>query len=461
MNNFEEKELIKQDIIESGNIRDYISVMQKMPTVEVAEILWELKEEELEGVLVLFTPEQQGQIISDFDYETKYWLFQHMDRRVFAEMFEHMHSSDRADFYRELEKQEQLLLLPYLTKSIREDVIKLSTYESDTAGGIMSTDFATVLESMTCAQAIDKVRKDAPSKKMIYYIYVVDHQMKMQGFVTLKNLIISPPDQLVRDTLHTDYIYARVDEDQESVANKIQKYDLVAIPILNEHDQLAGIVTHDDAIEIIRAEATEDMEKFMGLTPGDDESDYLEDSVWTHYKRRIIWLVSLAALSIFSGFIVHAYEDALAALIILVLYMPMMAATGGNTGSQAATVVITALSLGQITLKDWLKVIYKELRVGILLGISLGFLTILKVYVLSSNADLPVMYSLFNVAMVISLAMTVQVITATLIGSGLPILVKNIGGDPTVAASPAITTIVDITGLLIYFGLATLFFDLG
>lgn len=460
MNNFEEKELLKQDIIESGNIKEYISVMQKMPTVEVAEILWELKEEELEEVLVLFTAEQQGQIISDFDYETKYWLFQHMDRRLFAEMFEHMHSSDRADFYRELEKQEQLLLLPYLTKAIREDVIKLSTYEPDTAGGIMSTDFATVLESMTCAQAIDKVRKDAPSKKMIYYIYVVDHHMKMQGFVTLKNLIISPPNQLVRDTLHTDYIYARIEEDKESVANKIQKYDLVAIPILNEHDQLAGIVTHDDAIEIIRAEATEDMEKFMGLTPGDEESDYLEDSVWTHYKRRIIWLISLAALSIFSGFIVHAYEDALAALIILVLYMPMMAATGGNTGSQAATVVITALSLGQITLKDWIKVIYKELRIGLMLGVSLGCLTILKVFVLSSNADLPAMYSLINIAMVISLAMTIQVITATLIGSGLPILVKNIGGDPTVAASPAITTIVDITGLLIYFGMATLFFDL-
>jgi magnesium transporter len=244
------------------------------------------------------------------------------------------------------------------------------------------------------------------------------------------------------------------------VAQKVEKYDLVAIPVLNELHQLVGIVTHDEAMEILRAEATEDIEKFMGLTPSDEESDYIEDSVWAHYRKRIIWLASLAVLSIFSGVIVHTFEDALSKMIILALFMPMMTATGGNTGSQAATVVITALSLGQVSLSDWLKIVFKESRVGLLLGLSLGVLTFFKVLVLSWGSTVPEFHTIYSVGLIISLAMMVQVFTATLIGSGLPLIVKKMGGDPTVAASPAITTIVDITGLIIYFGTATIFFNL-
>ncbi len=456
-----DKEILKQDILLGGNIKEFVPILQKMPTVEVAEILWELDGDELTEVLFLFTPDQQGQLASDFDFDTQYAIFQRADRRRFAEMFENMHSSVRADFFRNLDKREQVLLLPYLTKRIREDVISLSRYDPESAGGIMSTDFATVLENMTCASAIEKVRKDAPSKKMIYYVYVVDEDMRMKGFLTLKNLILADPNQLVRDVLHRDYIYAEVDEDRESVAKKVERYDLVAIPILNEQSQLAGIVTHDEALEVLRAEHTEDMEKFMGITPSSEESEYLEDSVWYHYRKRIIWLISLAALSIFSAVILHHYEGALAKMTILVLFMPMMAATGGNTGSQAATVVINALALGQVSMKDWLRIVYKESRIGLLLGLSLGLLAFGKVILLSSGAgDLPEMYSLSGFAGVVALALCIQVLSANLIGSGLPLLVRKLGGDPTVAASPAITTIVDITGLLIYFGMATLFFGL-
>jgi magnesium transporter len=313
---------------------------------------------------------------------------------------------------------------------------------------------------MNIQQAIEKVRKDAPSKKMIYYIYVVDDEMQMQGFITLKNLIMVSPETQVSHIMNHEFIYASVDEDKESVAQKVERYDLVAIPVLNELNQLVGIVTHDEAMEVLRAEATEDMEKFMGLTPSDEEADYLEDGVMDHYKKRIIWLASLAALSIFSGVIVHHYEDALNKMIILALFMPMMTATGGNTGSQAATVVITALSLGQVTLTDWLKIVFKESRIGLLLGVSLGILTFFKVLILSWNSEMPVFQTIYSVGMVIGIAMTIQVFSATLIGSGLPLIVKKLGGDPAVAASPAITTIVDITGLVIYFGIATIAFNL-
>ncbi len=458
MSEIDEINTLKEDILQAPDIKPFIPILQKMPTVEVAEILWELTDDKLLEALLLFRPDQQGAIVNDLGFETQYFLFQNMNRRQFAEMFENMDSATRADFYRELSKKEQINLLPYLTKKVREDVIHLSSYEPESAGGIMSTDFATVLENMTCAQAIEKVRQDAPSKKMVYYIYVVDEDMVMKGFVTLKRLIMHSAETKISEILIREYVYATVDEDQESVALKVDKYDLVAIPVLNDESRLVGIVTHDEAIEIMRAEATEDIEKFMGLTPSDEEADYLDDSVKRHYSKRIIWLASLAALSIFSGIIVQRFEDMLAQVMILTLFMPMMTATGGNTGSQAATVVITALSLGQVTLKNWLQIVFKESRVGMLLGLSLGLLTYVNVVIIGWNSTTPEDYTLFYVAMVVGIAMTIQVFSATLIGSGLPLFVKRLGGDPTVAASPAITTFVDITGLLIYFGTATIFF---
>lgn len=339
-------------------------------------------------------------------------------------------------------------------------MIALSAYPPETAGGIMNTDFATVQKNMRCDEAIEKVRSDAPSKKTIYYVYVVDAEQKLQGFVTLKDLIMAEPYQLVEQVLHTEFVFAYVDDDREKVAQQIEKYDLVAIPILNRENQLVGIVTHDEAIDVIRAEHSEDMQKFMGIVQANEEFDYIGTSTWKHFKKRVVWIVSLAAVGIISGVIIHSYENALEKLLILALYMPMVADTGGNSGSQAATVVVRALALGQITVRNWFKILWKEAKISLLLAVCLGLLAYGKVLFLSWETDIPSAYSLPLIAFMISLALALQVITATVIGAGLPLLVKRFGGDPAVAASPAITTIVDITGLLIYFGMASLFFSL-
>jgi magnesium transporter len=251
-----------------------------------------------------------------------------------------------------------------------------------------------------------------------------------------------------------------VDDDREEVARKVEKYDLVALPVLNSQKQLLGIVTHDDAIDVIRAEHTEDMERFMGIVQSNQEFDYLNTSAWQHFRKRVVWIVSLAAVGIISGLIIHSYENALEKLLILALYMPMVADTGGNSGSQAATVVVRALALGQIHTGQWLRILWKETRVSLLLALCLGLLAYAKVLFLSWETEIPVMYSLSRIAFVIALALSLQVVTATIIGAALPMLVKRFGGDPAVAASPAITTTVDITGLLIYFGTASLFFAL-
>jgi magnesium transporter len=432
---------------------ELIHILKEAPIVEVADFLAQLSPTKTLGLLIRLPFPTQGAIFAEFDEEYQSILYRLADKKDFANIFSHMPSGYRADFYQQLDGKEQARLLPYLTKQVREDVIALSAYPSETAGSIMSTDFATVLEHMTVKEAIQKLKQDAPSKKMIYYIYVVDANMRMIGFVSLKDLIMADPDEPVANSLHENFIYAIVDEDQEVVAKKIEKYALVAMPILNEEGQLVGIVSYDDAMEVIRREQTEDMERFMGIVSNEETADYLKTSSFQHFKKRVAWIVGLFVTGFLSSLVIHKHEYLLERVTVLALYLPMIAATGGNAGSQAASVVIRALSLGQITLSNWLGIIFKEAKVAILLAISLFLLAFLKVLLLSSFNN-PEAYNVYKVAFTIGLALSVQVINSAIIGASLPLIAKYFNGDPAVAASPAITTIVDITGMIIYFAVA-------
>ncbi|MDR3073636.1 MAG: magnesium transporter, partial [Deltaproteobacteria bacterium] len=280
------------------------------------------------------------------------------------------------------------------------------------------------------------------------------------GFVSLRDLILAKPSALLEDCMHTEVIFASVDEDQEHAARKIQKYDLIALPVLTGDGVLAGIITHDDAMDVISQEHQEDLEKFMAIKGGHESGAYLRTSSWVHFKNRAYWVVVLALLGLVSGLIIHGFEDALTSMIILALYMPMVADTGGNTGSQSATLVVRALALGEISSKDALKVLFKELKVSVLLALTLAALSFAKVKFLSAGADIPLGVSLDKIACTIALALGIQVITATLIGAALPIGAAKMRLDPAVVASPALTTIVDITGLLIYFGTAKILLGL-
>jgi magnesium transporter len=438
---------------------DYVSILNKMPVVEVAELLEKLESDyDRIDVMSQFPLDRQALILADLPITIQLSLFNAMSRKAFATIFEQMPTQSQVDFFQFLSKKAQTEILPFLSKSVRENILRLSAYPPDTAGGIMSLDYASVFERMTCAEAIAKVRADAPSKKLVYYAYVVNDEQTLLGFVTLKDLIMADPAQMIADVVHREFVFAYVDEDREEVAKKIEKYDLIAIPVVNRQMQLMGVVTHDEAIDIIRAEQTEDLEKFMGISQRDTELNYLETSSWKHFQKRVTWIVTLAAVGIISGMIIHHYENALEKMLILALYMPMVADTGGNVGSQAATVIVRALALGEFSVRAWLKVIWKETKVSSLLALCLGLLAFAKVLFLSWETEIPAEYSLVKVAFVISLALSLQVITATVIGAALPLIVKAFGGDPAVAASPAITTVVDITGLLIYFGTASLFF---
>ncbi|MCS6984030.1 MAG: magnesium transporter [Leptospiraceae bacterium] len=445
-----------QNLVETEEWEALATLLRKLQSVEIAEILQSLQPEHRLQVFGELDVKTQGAVAEHFSTEMLYEIYQAMDKKRFAQILSHASSDVRADFYRSLSREEQLELLPFFSRKIRDDIVHLSTYEPESAGGIMITDFATIEEDMRVSDALKKIKEDNPSNKMIYYVYVVDEDMKMIGFVTIKDLILADPKDKIADLVKREFVYANVDEDRESVARKIEKYNLLAIPVLNHRGQIAGIITHDDAMDVIRAEHTEDLEKFMGIVPADKEFDYLNTPSWRHFLKRVVWVTSLAAIGIISGLIIHRFERALEKLIILAIYMPMVADTGGNTGSQAATVVVRALALGQISVKQWMKVIYKEAKIAFLLALVLGVLSFAKVVFLSWEAEVPQEYSLYNIATAIALALSLQVISATIIGASLPLIVKKLGGDPAVAASPAITTIVDITGMLIYFGTAVL-----
>lgn len=430
-----------------------VTLLCDAPIIEVAEFLAQQPSQRLLALFTRLPQELQGAIFADFEEEQQLALYQALNKKDFASIFTHIPSHQRAEFYQQLSDKEQVQLLPYLSKKIREDVITLSAYPPETAGGIMSTDFATVIEDMTVKQAIQKLREDSPSKKMIYYIYVADKNMKMLGFVSLKDLIMAAPDEKVASVLHENFVYAEVNDDRESVAQQVEKYDLVAIPILNEEKQLVGIVRYDDAMDVIRAEETEDMEKFMGIVSNEETSDYLKSSSFQHFKKRVTWIVGLFIASILSEVIIHKHEALLGRLTVLALYLPMIAGAGGNAGSQAATVVIRAISLGQVTLRNWLGVILKEAKVAFLLAFCLFFLAFLKVMLLSGNVVLE-NHNAYRLAFAIALSLSLQVITSTIFGASLPLIAKYFNGDPAVAASPAITTLVDITGMAIYFAIA-------
>jgi magnesium transporter len=450
-----ENQDLLQDLSEQGKTAELVEMFEELPTMDVAEFMEERPIEEILQYLKKLDLEDQGRIFSDFSVDLQLKFFHSIDRRTFANIFGQMFSDIRADLYQELTKEEQIELLPYLDKKVREDVIILSAYPPETAGGTMTTDFATIFADMTASEALAKIRKDAPSKDMIYYIYVVDHSMVMKGLVTLKDLVMHDPKDKVLEMLNEFFVYAEVNEDRESVAQKIEKYDLVAIPVLNSLNQLVGIVSHEEAIDIIQKENTEDIEKLMGIMPSANDEEYMATSSFHHFKKRVIWLVSLAAIGIISGMIINEYQGVLEQFIILAMYMPMMAATGGNTGAQAATVVIRALSLGEINDDEWLKIVFKEMKISLMLSLCVALLTYLKIAFLSFHSMLPIGFSMEYVAIIISVAIAVQVVSSAVIGAALPLVVRRLGGDPAVVASPAITTIVDITGLLIYFTIAS------
>ena len=435
------------------NEKQLVDNLKQLQPVEISEYLSTLKTDKIINIILLLPKELYGDVFCELDFDIQCDVYNNLSKKKFAEIFSEMPSESRVDFYKKIDHRSQVRLLPFLSKNIREDVISLSAYSNTTAGGIMSTDFSMVFQEMTVKEAIEKLKNDAPSKKMIYYLYVVDTDIVLKGFVSLKDLIFAKDNDKIDKYVHENYVFALVDDDREEVCSMIEKYSLVAIPIVNDEHQLVGIVRYDDAISVIKDEQTEDIEKMMGITSSSDNSqEYLKTSCTQNYFKRIYWIVGLFFLGILTSIVINRYENLLGQIPILAMYLPMISAVGGNVGSQTSCVIIRALSLNEIGIHSWVKVIIKELKIATFMSITMFILAYFEVFVLSyfnTNTD-----SIFSLAFTVSCALFIQVMISVLLGASLPLLVKVFKKDPAIIASPAITTIVDVTGVIIYFTIA-------
>lgn len=321
--------------------------------------------------------------------------------------------------------------------------------------------YCQLASTMTVAQALESLRAISKKAATIYCSYIVDKNNQLAGCISLRELLIAEPGQTVGKIMRRDVIYCYGDEDQEIAAKKLLQYDFIVLPIINRKGKLLGILTREQATRIMAQEQTEDFEKLMAIGGSHQAGVYLKTSAFEHFKKRILWVTLLALLGFISGYILHAHEETLATFLILALYIPMIADTGGNTGSQSSTVVIRALALGEIKLRNAFKVFYQEFKVSLLIAIILGMITFTKIFLLSSGQANSVGVPLMLIASVITGALMLQVITSNIIGSMLPLLAAKFKLDPATVASPALTTFVDITGLLIFFTLATRVLGLG
>ncbi|MGQ9588728.1 MAG: magnesium transporter [Planctomycetota bacterium] len=443
-----------RELLAEGRAESLRQFCETNHPVIVAEMLSALEPREAWEVLRLASRPVQSEIFTNFDPDLQVELVDLLKRDDVVRLVGDMPPDDRADLFKRLPEDRREAILPGLARAEREEIRRLASYAERTAGAIMTSDYVTLSPGLTVAQAIERVRKEAPDTESIYYAYVVDEGRRLLGLVSLKDLILARPDVLVQDVMHKDVVSVRAGEDQEEAARKIQKFDLIALPVVDENDAMVGIVTHDDALDVIVQEQTEDIEKLMAIGGSHEASGYLKTSAWTHFRRRAGWVVALAILGLVSGLIVQNFEVLLVQFSILAAFMPMLADTGGNTGSQSATLVVRALALHEIAPRDVPRVLAKELQVALLLGALLGVLAYGRVIVLGGGSTVPPGYSLPAIGVAIATALALQVITATLTGAILPLAVARLKFDPAVIASPALTTVVDITGLFIYFSTA-------
>jgi magnesium transporter len=430
-----------------------ITEFEELLPASCADILKEKEVPFIRDVLIGVNEHQAGEIFSHFTHDLQLSLSELLSARQLTTLVTHMSHDERVDFFQMLPEERQESLFRRLAQSERDDIIRLGAYEEGTAGAAMTSEYVTLPIQATAAEAIGRLRREAPEKETIYESYIVDENRKLIGVVSLKDLILAPMNLPLSEIMRTDIIFVRSSDDQEEAAQKIAKYDLIAIPVVNDSEALVGIITHDDVIDILTEEHTEDMEKLMALTSSGGE--YLSTSSWDHFKRRATWIVSLAALGLASGFILHANEAILDKFVILALYMPMMADTGGHIGGQSVAVLVRAIATGEVHVKDTLRVFWKEAKIAVMMAIVLAVLAFAKIMILSSPAEIPVGFSMIKIALTITLALVVQVFTATFIGAGLPLLAQRFKLDPAIVAAPALTTIVDIVGIFLYFKIAT------
>ena len=436
-------------LLEERKFNTLRDILTTMKPYDIAAIFEELQDEKTPILFRIMPKELAAETFVEMDDETQEFLIHGLSDSELKEVVDELFVDDAVDLIEEMPANVVKRILRQADKDMRKQINELLKYPEDSSGSIMTTEFIVLRPDMTAEMAIKRIRRTGVDKETIYTCYVTDNNNKLIGISTVKDLLLADDDDFVKDLMEENVISVNTLDDQEQVAQMFSNYNFLALPVVDNENRLVGIVTIDDAIDVIQEEATEDIEKMAAVLPSD--KPYMRTSVWGIYRKRIPWLLVLMLSATFTSTIISSFEGALASVIVLSSFIPMITGSGGNAGSQASVSVIRALSLGEIEFKSMFKVLWKELRVSILCGATLAAANFIKLMIFDLNGN----PNAFVIALVVSLTLLGTIMMSKLVGSSLPLLASKIGFDPAVMANPLISTVCDSLSLLIYFGIAT------
>ena len=424
------------------------SILDVMNEVDIASLLSTLSDKELALAFRLIPKDKAAEVFSNMDTSMQTYLVTMFTEKELKELLDDLYMDDTVDMLEELPANLVKRIPATVSTSDRSMINQLLNYPEDSAGSIMTTEYVDLREEMTVGQAMAHIKKTGIHKETIYTCYITERR-KLVGIVSAKDLMTTDDNVPIKDLMETEIISVYTHADQEQVAQLFTKYDLLALPDIDQDGRMVGIVTFDDAMDVMVDEATEDITKMAAINPS--EKTYFETSVLQHAKNRIPWLLILMFTSIITGTIITRYENAFAAIPLLVSFIPMLMDTGGNCGSQSATLIIRGIALDEIRFTDLFKVMFKEFRISLIVGAFLAVANGVRIFIQYHNPGL---------AVVIACSLMGTVIMAKLVGCILPLLAKKVNLDPAIMASPLITTLVDTFSILIYFNIATVLFRL-
>ncbi len=439
------------ELLEQKEFPQLGALLKEMNPADVAELFEDLPREKMALVFRLLPKELAAESFSYMEPDEQSVLVEAFSDKELHDVVNELYVDDAVDMIEEMPANLVKRILRHTDAETRRLINQILNYPKDSAGSIMTMEYVDLKRSMTVEQAFDRIRRIGVEKETVYTCYVTDSGRRLKGIVTVKDLLLAPKAEIIRNIMETNIIYVSTQTDKEEVASLFGKYDFLAVPVVDNEQRLVGIVTVDDAIDVIQDEATEDIEMMAAITPTD--RPYMKTGVFATWKKRIPWLLLLMISATFTGSIISSFEDALAASVVLTGFIPMLMDTGGNAGGQASVSVIRGLSLGEIEYRDVWRIIWKEGRVALLCGLTLAAANFAKLLLFDRVS--------LAVAIVVCSTLVLTVFVAKLVGCTLPILAKRIGFDPAVMASPFITTIVDALSLLIYFRIACAVLHIG
>ena len=443
---FDARELLS--LLDDKHYVEFMNRVDELNPIDVADFFMELTEERRPAVFRLLKKDTASDIFAELDADVQAQLISGMSDREVGAVLDELYVDDAVNMLSEMPAGVVKRLLKTASPETRTELNRFLAYPEGSAGSVMTVELIELRKSMTCSEAVETIRRTGVDKATVYVAYVTDASRHLEGIIELQDLLFASSDDLIEDLMDTNIVSATTHDAKEDVAATISKYDLLALPVVDMEGRLVGIVTVDDAIDVIVEEANEDIEKMAAILPTD--KPYLRTSVMETFKKRIPWLLLLMLSATFTGAIITHYEAALGAWTVLTAFMPMLMGTGGNAGSQSSIAVIRALSLGEVELSDVWRVLFKEFRVSLICGAVMALATFVKVFLIDLGLDT----TRIMVAMVVSISLFLTVVVAKIIGCTLPLLAKRIRLDPAVMASPFITTIVDALSLMLYFEVA-------